>query len=44
MDANDLSNLPVKKEKMMLLALLKMIFFYAGINDSSKIKIKLKLN
>lgn len=41
-DANDLSNLPVKKEKIMLLALLKMVFFYAVIADSSKVTPKLR--
>lgn len=41
MDANDLNNFPVKEKKMMLLAILKMFFFHTGINDSSKVTLKL---
>ena len=41
MGANDLNDLPGKEGKMMLLALLKMIFFHMGINDSSKVTLKL---
>lgn len=42
MDANDPNNLLGKEGKMMLLALLKMIFFHAGINDSSTVTLKLR--
>lgn len=41
MDANELNNLPEKEGKMMLLALLKIIFFHTGIDDSSKVTLKL---
>lgn len=41
MDANDLDNLPGKVGEIVLLALLKMIFFHTGRNDSSKVTLKL---
>lgn len=41
MDANDLNNLPGKEGKVMLLVPLKMIFFHTGINDSSKVTLKI---
>lgn len=41
MDANELNNLPEKEGKMMLLALLKIIFFHTGINDSLEVTLKL---
>lgn len=41
MDANDLNSLPGKGREMMLLALLKIIFFHTGINNSSKVTLKL---
>lgn len=41
MNANYLNSLSGNEGKMMLLAPLKIIFFYTGINDSSKVTLKL---
>lgn len=41
MDANDPDNLPGKEGKIVLLALLKMIFFHTDGNESSNVTVKL---
>lgn len=41
MDADDLDNLPGKEGKIMLPALLKVIFFHTDRNDSSNVTLKL---
>lgn len=40
MDANDLDSLPGKEGKIVLIVLLKMIFFHTDRNDSSKLTVK----
>lgn len=40
MDANDLDNLPGKEGKIVLLALLKMIFFHTDRNESSDVTLE----